>query len=126
MRTSCVRFLIANLALLLPAIPARAAFVFSVQTPLAATQGSTGNVFDVLLTNTGSSAVTIGSFSFGVTTTNLGISFTDATFATVLDPYIFNGDSLDMNTSNPLNTSLGSELDASDSSFSGNGVSVAP
>jgi hypothetical protein len=125
MKISYLRFLLTSIALFLPAAPMHAAFVFSVQSPIAANTGSTGNAFDVLLTNTGSSPVTIGSFSFGVTTTNLGISFTSATFATVLDPYIFNGDSFDVNSSNPLNTSFGSELVASDTSDSGNGTSVA-
>ncbi len=106
--------------------PAPAAFVFSLQQPINANSGSTGNAFDVLVTNTGASAVTIGGFFFGVTTTDASITFTSANTVTVVDPYIFAGDSFDVNNSVPLNTTSGQSLDAADLSDSGAGTSVAP
>lgn len=53
--------------------------------------GSTGNLLDVALTNTGPSDVIVEGFSFGISTANPGINFTSAT--TALAPYIFVSDS---------------------------------
>lgn len=58
----------------------------------SAAAGSSGT-FDILLTNTGVSSVSIGGFSFGISTTNGGITFANATIATAAT-YIFAGDSL--------------------------------
>ena len=55
--------------------------------------GTTGT-FDILLENTGSSSVSIGGFSFGISTTDPSILFTNATINTVSGPYIFGIDSL--------------------------------
>jgi PEP-CTERM motif len=61
---------------------------------VTASAGSSGNAFDVELINTGPVAVAVGAFTFGIATANPNISFTDASTATVLAPYIFAGDSL--------------------------------
>jgi hypothetical protein len=71
---------------------ARAAVILSVQ-PATAAAGSSGNAFDVDLTNSGPASLTVGSFSFGIVTANFNISFTDANTSTT-DPYIFAGHSL--------------------------------
>jgi hypothetical protein len=57
------------------------------------TAGSTGNSFDVLLTNSSSSDVSIDAFFFEVLTSSPDVSFTDATTNTAT-PYIFGADSL--------------------------------
>jgi hypothetical protein len=107
--------------------PARADFVFSLQPAITASAGSTGNTFDVLLTNTGSSPVTVGGFSWGIMTTDTDIIFTDADTSTTTAAYIFAGDSFDDINSFPLSTSTfpGQEVIASDLSNSGSGDSVA-
>jgi hypothetical protein len=74
--------------------------------------GSSGT-FDVVLLNTGAAAVSIGGFSFGVSTSNPGITFTLATISTA-STYIFAGDSL--NGPN-IDTSTGTALVASDNPF---------
>jgi hypothetical protein len=57
------------------------------------TAGSTGN-FDVVLTNTGSSEITVGGFNFElVVPAASGVIFTDANTSTT-GPYIFAGNSL--------------------------------
>ena len=48
---------------------ANASLIEMVQSANAA-PGSSGNAFDVLLTNTGPSAITVGGFSFGISTGN--------------------------------------------------------
>jgi len=109
-------------------IPARAALIFSLQPSITANAGSTDNQFDVLLTNTGSSAVTVAAFSFGIVTSDASITFTGASISTV-SPYIFAGDSFDGANSFPLNTvppPPGQTLEASDLSNSGLGDSVGP
>ena len=55
--------------------------------------GSTGNSFDVLLTNNSGAAVSIFAFFFEVTSSSTDVTFTDATTATAT-PYIFGADSL--------------------------------
>ena len=75
----------------------------------SAVTGSSGT-FDITLMNTGGSSVSIGGFSFGISTTNPGITFgsaTDATSAT----YIFAGDSL---FGPDITISSGTSLRASD------------
>jgi hypothetical protein len=71
---------------------ARASLILSVQSTTAAA-GSSGNGFDVQLTNSGPSAVTIAGFSFGVLTANTNVSLRDANTSTSA-PYIFVGNSL--------------------------------
>jgi len=80
----------------------------------AALAGSTGNSFDVTLTNTGPATVAIAGFRFQLLTTNTDITFTGGSFSTVA-PYIFAGVSFDQDFSFTLDTlSSGQELDASD------------
>jgi hypothetical protein len=78
--------------LTLGATRAEASLIFLAPT-IDALPGSTGT-FDILLENTGPSSVAIGGFSFGISTTNPSILFTDATINTVSAPYIFGIDSL--------------------------------
>lgn len=90
---------------------ARADLVFSVQS-VSANPGSSG-ALDVLLTNTGASAATIGGFSFRIATSpsTSDISFTQATTSTTANPYVFAGHSL---FGPVLNVTTGSFLDAND------------
>jgi hypothetical protein len=57
--------------------------IVSVQSVTAAAGGP--GAIDVSLTNTGSSTIMVGAFTFGISTTNPAISFTDANTLTVLD-----------------------------------------
>jgi hypothetical protein len=79
------------LSLLAPA-SGHASLILSVQSATAAA-GSSGNSFDVQLSNSGPSAVTIAGFSFGILTANINISFRDANISTS-SPYIFGSNSL--------------------------------
>src|ERR1039458_3168068 len=87
-----VRRLVPSIAALVAALlcpmPARADIIISVQS-VPAFAGSSGNVFDVTLQNTGPSAVTVGSFLFEINTADTDIFFSSASTATVLAPYIF-------------------------------------
>ena len=84
--------------------------------------GSSGNGLDVELTNTGPSAVTIEAFSFGITTANSAIAFTEANVSTSM-PYIFAGDS---EFGPDIAVTTGQTLTASDLDVSFAGVSLAP
>jgi len=102
----------------------RADFVFSLEPAITASAGSTGNTFDVLLTNTGPSAVTVGGFSWDITTADTDITFTNADTSSVT-PYLFTSDSFDNDNSFPLftNSLPGQEVAASDfSDASGDSV----
>jgi len=115
------------MALLLFSPTARAdGLEISLEPGTTASAGSTGNVFDVLLTNTDSSSVDLGGFSFGITTSDTDISFTGATTSTAT-PYVFAGDSFDdINGFTLYTNSLPSQtLEASDFSNSGAGSSIA-
>ena len=77
---------------------------------ITAAPGNFGN-FDVVLQNTGGSAVGIGGFSFGITTTNPGITFTAVNTSTTA-VYIFAG----LSTFGPdISVATGTTLTASDS-----------
>lgn len=111
------------------AAPCGASVVVSISpTPVDAGPGASG-AFDVVLTNTGSSAssINVGSFSFEVTVAGTGVTFTGADFSTVADPYIFAGESFDVDNGLPLYfSSVPSQtLDAADSSDS-TGTTLAP
>lgn len=101
-------------AALLFAPVARADFLIGVSSTIAQT-GSTGNTVEVDLTNLGTSAVTFGGFSFGISTSSPSIIFTDATTATTMTPYIFATDSA---FGPDITTSTGTPLTASDFSLS--------
>lgn len=77
---------------LLGSATARADVILSGESAIAA-PGSSGNSLDIELTNRGPSAIVVAGFTFGISTTNLDISFTDANISTT-DPYIFEGNSL--------------------------------
>jgi hypothetical protein len=79
---------------LLGSAPAKADVVISIQSPLNANAGDTGDSFDVTLTNTGPSAVSIAAFTFEISAANTDMTFTDANTGTGLAPYIFAGNSL--------------------------------
>ena|ERR1035438_6375156 len=113
-------------AIALFSAPARADFVFSLESGINATAPSTGNTFDVLLKNMGGSDVLVGGFSWGITTSDADITFTGADTSTVT-PYVFTGDSFDVINSFPLvtNTLPGLTVEASDFSNSGAGDVVA-
>ncbi len=89
---------------------AHADLIVAAQT-VAANAGSSGNTLELTLQNTGPSAVTIGGFSFGVSTSGTDINFTLADINTALAPYIFKGNSL---FGPNINTSTGHSLTASD------------
>jgi hypothetical protein len=95
-------------AALLAAQPARADVIVGVQS-VPAVAGSTGNKFEVFLTNTGA-PITVAGFSFGVTSSNPGITFTQATTATTPHTYIFPSSFF----APVINTSSGTSLEAID------------
>ena len=97
---------------------ADAALIVSAPSLVALT--GTSGTFDVLLQNTGPSAVSIGGFSFGISTTNPGITFTVANISTGTT-YIFNGNSF---FGPNITISSGTSLTASDSADTPTSVSV--
>jgi hypothetical protein len=107
-------------ACLLSAVPARASLIFAVQS-VAVNPGTSGDGFDVTLQNTGGSPVTVGGFSFGLSISNVSLTFTGANTSTVAT-YAFLGDSFDVINSVPFTTTLTSQsVVASDLSNSGAG-----
>lgn len=97
--------------LMLPLIAHADILQLSVSPDITAAPGTTGNGFDVLLTNLSGPAVSIAAFSFEISVLSPDITFTDASTAT-MSPYIFDGNSLfgpNITESNTLQT-----LDASD------------
>lgn len=112
-------------AALLAVPSARADLIIAVSSKVADI-GSTGNTLEVDLTNTGISDVTVGAFSFGISTITPNIDFTEATSNTTA-PYLFAGDSGDLLLFGltHIDTSNGQSLQANDFSFSGLGDLVA-
>jgi hypothetical protein len=106
------RILQAALALtLLAASPLFAAGITMSLTSAIAAPGSTGNSFEVDLTNLGPTPVTVGGFSFELLITTSDISLTDVSTLTAT-PYIFLGNStFGPDLSGP---SSGQAIDASD------------
>ena len=100
---------IVTLGLTVLATEANADLVIGAQS-VSANAGSTGNSFEVYLTNTGSSSVDVAAFSFEISTTSSNINLTGATTSTT-DAYIFGADSL---FGPEIDTSTGQTLDASD------------
>jgi hypothetical protein len=99
-------------AFLLYSVPARADLIVSIESPINVNAGTAGNGFDVLLTNSGPSAVSIAGFTFELSVPGTDILLSDATTATVVDPYIFSGHSLFGPNIEVTNT--GQDLSASD------------
>src|SRR6516162_6282580 len=84
---------LAGLLALALATNARASLIITVQSVTAAA-GSNGNAFDVTLTNTGPSSVTVGSFTINlVAPASAPIAFTAVNISTASAPYIFAGHS---------------------------------
>ena len=91
-------------------------------------QGSNGDAFDVLATNTGASGLGIAAFSFGLYTTDTDITFTEANVSTIVSGYIFDGDSfaeIFLNSPVISITSGGQTLTANDLTYDGAAVTVA-
>jgi hypothetical protein len=86
----CTRsILLASLGLcLMAALPAHGTTLVSIES-VSAGPGTVGDSFDVVLTNTGPSATTVGSFTFNILTLDTDISFTDVTTGTTAATYIF-------------------------------------
>lgn len=106
------QWLIAAATMFVGLAVARADVVVTIGPALVtAPAGSTDNAVDVLLTNDGSSAVSVDSLSFELSTSTPEIDFTNATTATALATYIFSGDSL---FGPDIATSTGQSLLASD------------
>ncbi|HKA01693.1 MAG TPA: hypothetical protein VKE70_34505 [Candidatus Solibacter sp.] len=94
--------------------PAGASVIFAIKpATISAAAPSTGDIFDVVLTNTGPGSLLVDGFSFEISVTSANITLTGANFSTS-DPYIFAADSFDQINSLALNTSSGQKLDASD------------
>jgi hypothetical protein len=100
-------------AFLLYSVPARANMIISLESPINANAGTSGNGFDVLLTNSGLSAVWIAGFTFELSVSSTDIVLTNANTATLLHPYIFSGGT---STFGPIITvaNTGQDLSASD------------
>ena len=105
---------IIGLMLLTATSLASAGLIVSVNS-VNATPTSTGNAFDVVLTNTSSTSTTIGGFSIGLTTLNPNITFTSVTIDTAL-PYIFAGHSgvINLLMLSSIDTTVGTSVQASD------------
>lgn len=89
---------------------------------VTAAPGSSG-AFDVSFTNDGSSAITVGAFTFGLSIPNTAINITDVT--TAVNNYIFAGDSLfGPDLSGPLTGQTALASDVFDIPLSG--TTVAP
>jgi hypothetical protein len=103
MRLSCALLLrprrhwlpvVALAGVLLSVRPAVADLIVSVQSVTGVSVGSTGETFQVNLTNTaGSAAVALGGFSFGLSVSDSHIVLTQVDVSTT-NPYIFAGHSL--------------------------------
>jgi hypothetical protein len=110
---------------------ARADIVFSIEpSAVSANLGDTADSFDVVLSNTGSSAISVSAFAFEVAV-NAGvagytdITLTGADFNTGATPYIFPlTNSFDSQNSFTLNIDSGQYLDASDGTNDATGVTV--
>ena len=120
-----VTFLAMMLVCLFATVPAHADGLSVSLSPLSdVAAGSSGNTFDVLLSNTSGASVSIGGFFFEVTSSSSDVTFTDATTATT-DPYVFGTDSLfGPDIISPGSTAT--DLNASDLDLSLDGFSLNP
>jgi hypothetical protein len=93
-RSAAKRLLPLLVAGVLSAPAAWAGVIYSIQMDtLNPAPGTTGDAFDVLLTNTGPSSLDIAAFSFGVFTADTDITLTEADVSTVVSSYVFAGNS---------------------------------
>jgi hypothetical protein len=104
-----------------PASAGTVGLILNIQSGLSAAPGTTGNSFEVDVTNNGTLADVIDSFAFEVATASAGISFTVSTDGTA-NPYIFAGNSSFGPTLSLLST--GQSMDGSDIANTGNGYSL--
>jgi hypothetical protein len=74
-------------------LPAYADLIISVES-VSASPGSSGDTFDVLLTNSGSPGVSVAGFNFTIQASNPAITFTGVFTSPATAPYIFAGNSL--------------------------------
>lgn len=121
-----LRTLITAYAGVLACSSARADMIFSIQpSTVTAAPGDIGDVLDVVLKNTGLSSISVQSFAFEVSVSDPDITFTGANFSTAL-PYIFAGNSFDVNNSLPLDADgPGQVVDGSDLTNDFTGVTLA-
>jgi len=87
------RLLLTTAALLGAAVTAPAPpvpLVMSVQNT-SYTAGTSNDTLEVTLTNNGTSPITIGGFSFGISVGTTNLSFTSGNISTATAPYIFDG-----------------------------------
>jgi len=103
--------MLAAFSTLLASGPARGGNLIVSVESVTANAGSTGDALDITLTNTGTSAVTVGGFSFEVSVATTNVTFTEANISTTVAPYIFQGSSL---FGPVISTSTGQSLMASD------------
>jgi hypothetical protein len=106
-------------------LPAHADLNFEIQS-VTAHPGDTNDAFDIVLQNTGPSAVNIAQWLFTIQTTSPDVTF-EAGFAVTAEPYIFGADSFDGSIRGSLSstTAPGQSLTASDMTFLSDNVSVA-
>ena len=98
---------------------------------VSARPGDVGDSFDVLFTNNGPGDLSVAAFSFEVSVADPDITLTGASYTTVVSPYIFAGNSLFQDNSEPLNFVnvdgySPQILDAADVTNDGTGVIVSP
>ena len=100
-------------AFLLYSVPVRAdSLEISIESPFNVNAGTSGNGFDVLLTNLSGPAVSLAGLTFEISVPSTDVQLSEANTATLLDPYIFNGNSLFGPNITVANT--GQDLKASD------------
>src|SRR6266851_4649032 len=111
-------------AFLLYSVPARAGLLeISIESPINVNAGTSGDGFDVLLTNLSGPAVSLAGFTFEISVPSTDILLSAANTATLLDPYIFSGKSLFGPNITVANT--GQDLSASDLySVIGSGITL--
>jgi len=111
-------------AFLLYSVPARAGLLeISIESPINVNAGTSGDGFDVLLTNLSGPAVSLAGFTFEISVPSTDILLSAANTATLLDPYIFSGKSLF--GPNIMVANTGQDLSASDLySVIGSGITL--
>jgi hypothetical protein len=111
-------------ACLLYSVPVRAdSLEISIESPINVNAGTSGNGFDVLLTNLSGPAVSLAGLTFEISVPSTDIQLSEANTATLLDPYIFSGNSLFGPNITVSNT--GQDLSASDLySVIGSGITL--
>lgn len=125
MQKRLLLLLLTSAGLLAPVASASVIYSITPIQPVAA-PGEVGDAFDVIVTNTGPSSISVGGFFFGISTTDPDVTFTSALISTTADPYIFAGDSFDNHLSIPLNFTSGMSLKANDQTFDNAGITIGP